>query len=289
MFSCRSLATACASRSRRALESGSPARCWWRILIATSRLRVSSCARYTTAMPPWPTSSMSLYRSGTPAFSIRHPDERVIGPSYSRDITRSCWAAASGETLARLSGERYYSHTSIAREAGLPSRLVGVDAPGLDRMGQEEGEGHAHEVELGVELLADPFGDRDCDVHDGEGGVHPHPVAAQDPQHVEQDLTDLDLAQAIPPVAADELDDRRPVALEGLGIARLDGALRHPVHDVGHGVAVALGPGGEEPGEPFAVRLVEIADQPEIQQRQLVVGGDEDVSGVEIGVYEPVL
>ena len=46
------------------------ARCWCRILIATSRLSVSSIARYTTAMPPWPTSWRSRYRSGILACSI---------------------------------------------------------------------------------------------------------------------------------------------------------------------------------------------------------------------------
>src|ERR1051325_7117509 len=80
MFSWCSFATDCASRSRRAFDSGSAARCLWRILIATSRLSVSSSARYTTAIPPWPTSWRSLYRSGILACSIVDDrDDRVIG------------------------------------------------------------------------------------------------------------------------------------------------------------------------------------------------------------------
>ena len=38
-------------------------------------------------------------------------------------------------------------------------------------------------------------------------------------EHVEQHLADLHLAEALAPVAPDELDDRGAVALEGLGVA----------------------------------------------------------------------
>ena len=60
-------------------------------------------------------------------------------------------------------------------------------------------------------------------------------------------------------------------------------------HQAGHGVAVALGPGGEEPGEGPAVRGVQLAHQPQVQQGHLVIGGDEDVARVQVGVHEAVL
>src|SRR5580692_9763275 len=136
---------------------------------------------------------MSVYRSGTRACSIRHPDERVIGPTWQADITRVCRPASSGGWVPPLSG---------SGQAGSAD-----STSSFDRMSQEVGEGFAHEVELGIELLADPFRHGNCDVHDGEAGVHPHPVAAQDPQHVEQHLAHLNLPEPVAPEAPHELDD----------------------------------------------------------------------------------
>ena len=89
---------------------------------------------------------------------------------------------------------------------------------GPDRVGEEVGEGLMHEVQLRIELLADPFGHGDRDVDDGEAGVHAHPVAAHDGEQVEQDAADLDVPQPLPPVPPDELDDRGAEALEPLGV-----------------------------------------------------------------------
>ena len=84
----------------------------------------------------------------------------------------------------------------------------------------------------------------------------------------------------------------RAVALERLA-DRADRCRPEPVdsvvHDAGHRVAVALRPGGEEAREALAVRLVELADQAQVEQGQLVVGGDEDVPRVQVGVHEAVL
>src|SRR5450631_1937393 len=156
---------------------------------------------------------MSVYRSGTRACSIRHPDERVIGPTWQPDITRTCRPASSGGRAPWLSGS---SQHGSARSTGLATGLATGPAAGspagFNRMRQEVGEGLAHEVELGVELLADPFCHGNCDVHDGEAGVHPHPVAAQDPQHVEQHPADLNLPEPVAPEAPHELDDGGAIA-----------------------------------------------------------------------------
>ena len=48
---------------------------------------------------------------------------------------------------------------------------------------------------------------------------------------------------------------------------------RQAVHECAIVVAVPLRPGGEEAREPLAVRLVELADQAEIEQRQLARRG----------------
>src|SRR5580704_13097252 len=155
---------------------------------------------------------MSVYRSGTRACSIRHPDERVIGPSWQADITRVYRPASSGGGC-------------LGCQAPVKRGSAGSTGA-FDRMSQEVGEGLAHEVELGIELLADPFCHGNCDVHDDEAGVHPQPEAAQDPQHVEQHLADLDLAEPVAPEAPHELDDGGPVTLERLRIAGRAGGLR---------------------------------------------------------------
>ena len=103
-----------------------------------------------------------------------------------------------------------------ARRAWLrTTHSVPQPALGFDRMGEKVGQRHRHQVQLGIQLLADALGDRDGDVHDGEGRVHADPVPAQDAQHVEQHLAHLHLAQALAPVAAHELDDRGAETFEG--------------------------------------------------------------------------
>ncbi len=52
MFGCRSLATACASTTKRCATSADSRKCGWMTFTATSRARRVSCARYTVAIPP---------------------------------------------------------------------------------------------------------------------------------------------------------------------------------------------------------------------------------------------
>src|SRR2546426_7687432 len=54
MFSWSSRAAAMASRSKRAISSGSLLRSWWRILIATGRRRKRCSPSQTVPMPPRP-------------------------------------------------------------------------------------------------------------------------------------------------------------------------------------------------------------------------------------------
>jgi hypothetical protein len=60
-------------------------------------------------------------------------------------------------------------------------------------MREEKGERFCHQVQLGVELLADPFGHGDGDVDEGEGRAHPDAMPPQDGQQVQQHHTHLDL------------------------------------------------------------------------------------------------
>jgi hypothetical protein len=79
----------------------------------------------------------------------------------------------------------------------------------------------------------------------------------------------------------------RRAALERSGSAAWSPPSDSLVDDAGHSVAVALRPGREQAREALAVRLVQLAHQAEVQQRQLVVGRDEDVPGCRSACTKP--
>src|SRR3954454_2583744 len=108
MFGCDREEIARASRSNRALRSGSEERCEDRTLIATVRSSRVSRARYTSPMPPAPSGATISY-----------------GPSFVPDVSGidaaiiparlSTFRASSAQTLSRatrVSGEERLSETA---------------------------------------------------------------------------------------------------------------------------------------------------------------------------------
>ena len=79
MLGCESAAMACASRSNRASAAGSSVTAAGTILMATSRCRRLSRARYTSPMPPAPSRPVISVRTKERARSERHLRSRIIG------------------------------------------------------------------------------------------------------------------------------------------------------------------------------------------------------------------
>src|SRR5205085_756041 len=78
------------STKKRCATSIESRRCGWMTLMATSRPRRRSCARYTVAMPPCPSSSITSYFASDGKRPVRgaEPDAAIV-PLYPRNWARA--------------------------------------------------------------------------------------------------------------------------------------------------------------------------------------------------------